>query len=182
MLTYHQHIWLEPFSLQAYEVNDQLDIMADKLQYPHDDLPPKMSPPYRGEEHLPSWVQQGVDYVQHLWAWEPRQPLVQQQHSHSAVGLDRRQIEAIVRAAVQKQLSDLGVQAGVTGTGSNDARFVSTHVTNSSFIFDLTMLTTIVVKLAFKYNIGPNFCRIQLYSAQIVDHNILTPTLFLLML
>jgi len=163
-------------------VNDQLDIMADKLQYPHDDLPPKMSPPYRGEEHLPSWVQQGVDYVQHLWAWEPRQPLMQQQHSHSAVGLDRRQIEAIVRAAVQKQLSDLGVQAGVTGTGSNDARFVSTHVTNSSFIFDLTMLTTVVVKLAFKYNIGPNFCRIQLYSAQIVDHNILTPTLFLLML
>ena len=116
-------------------MNDQLDKMADKLQYPHDNSPHMMASPNRGEEHRSGWVQNGLGYLQNMWAWESQQPHIQQQQHERPVGIDRNEIEAIVRAAVQKQLSDLGVQAGVSGTGSSDARFVSTPTTNCSVMY-----------------------------------------------
>ena len=125
--------------LQLSDVNDQLDVMSAKLRGSYDDSTPGAATPGRGETPSPGWVQNGVDYMQHLWAWETRPPFVQppvaqghdryernDRHERST-GLDRGQIEAIVRAAVQKQLSDLGVQAGVSGAGAGDARFVSTR-------------------------------------------------------
>ena len=124
--------------LQISDVNDQLDVMAEKLRGSYDDSTLRATTLGGGETVSPGWVQNGVDYMQHLWAWETRPPFVQppvvpgqdryERHDRydRSTGLDRGQIEAIVRAAVQKQLSDLGVQAGVSGSGAGDARFVST--------------------------------------------------------